>query len=86
MAFCARSLQPAELNYHTTDQDLLGGIHALKQWRCFMKGSPRRTSHESQIITPLSMCKTKQICHGDELGGLSTCNDSRLPGNTGLVG
>ena len=41
VAFCARSLQPAELNYHTTDQELLGCIYALQQWRCFLEGVPK---------------------------------------------
>ncbi|GFR43102.1 hypothetical protein Agub_g3949 [Astrephomene gubernaculifera] len=39
VAFESRKLNPAELNYHTTDRELLAVVHALKVWRCYLEGA-----------------------------------------------
>jgi hypothetical protein len=39
MAFESRKLLPAEQNYSVTKQEMLGVIHALKTWRCYLEGS-----------------------------------------------
>jgi hypothetical protein len=38
VAYESRKLTSAEIRYTTTEQELLGIIHALKVWRCFLEG------------------------------------------------
>lgn len=38
VAFESRKLSPAEQNYHTTDREMLGVVHALRTWRCYLEG------------------------------------------------
>ncbi len=40
IAFLSRKFSPAEANYSTTEQELLGVVEALKQWRCYLEGVP----------------------------------------------
>lgn len=40
IAFLSRKFTPAEYNYSTTEQELLGVVEALKQWRCYLEGLP----------------------------------------------
>ena len=48
IAFCARGLQPAELNYTTTEQEFLAMVHCFQVWRCYLEGSRvfAHTDHE----------------------------------------
>jgi hypothetical protein len=39
VAFESRKLLPAEQNYTVTEQKMLGVIHALKTWLCYLEGS-----------------------------------------------
>ena len=39
IAFWSRKLIPAEQNYETHDQELLGIVAAMKQWRHYLEGS-----------------------------------------------
>jgi hypothetical protein len=39
VAFESKKLSPAEQNYIVTEQEMLGVIHALKTWRCYLEGS-----------------------------------------------
>jgi hypothetical protein len=39
----ANVLQPAHTNYPTYDQELLGVVCALKEWRCYIQGSAKTT-------------------------------------------
>ena len=39
IAFESRKLSPAEQNYTVTEQEMLGVIHALQTWRCYLEGS-----------------------------------------------
>lgn len=39
IAFESRKLIPAELNYTTTEQELLASVHALQAWRCYLEGT-----------------------------------------------
>ena len=43
IAFESRKLLPAEQNYTTTEQELLGVVHALKVWRCYLEGEEEFT-------------------------------------------
>ena len=47
IAFCGRKLNPAETRYTVTDQELLGVIYALSQWRCYLMGA----KHDFTIVT-----------------------------------
>ena len=48
IAFESKKFTPAERNYATGQQELLGVVHALKSWRCFLEGIPFTlvTDHE----------------------------------------
>ena len=46
-AFLSHSLNPAERNYDIYDRELLGVIHALKEWRHYLYGSP----HPVKVLT-----------------------------------
>jgi len=39
VAFESRKLTSAELNYITTEAELLAVVHALKIWRCYLEGT-----------------------------------------------
>jgi hypothetical protein len=38
IAYCSKKLSKAERNYFTTEQELLGVIHALEEFRCYVEG------------------------------------------------
>ena len=38
LAFESRKLNSAELNYTTTEKELLAIVHALRTWRCYLEG------------------------------------------------
>ena len=40
IAYCSRKFTPAERNYTTGEQELLGLITALREWRCYLEGAP----------------------------------------------
>jgi transposase InsO family protein len=40
IAFESRKFTPAELNYDTSQKELLATIHALRTWRCYLAGVP----------------------------------------------
>ncbi len=40
VAYCSRKFTPAEHNYTTGEQELLGLITALREWRCYLEGAP----------------------------------------------
>ena len=46
-AFLSHSLNLAEQNYNIYDRELLGVIHALKEWRHYLHGSP----HPVKVLT-----------------------------------
>lgn len=39
VAYTSKGFTPAERNYHTTDQECLGVVRALKEWRCYLEGA-----------------------------------------------
>ena len=38
LAYASKRFSPAEKNYTTGEQELLGVISALKEWRCYVEG------------------------------------------------
>lgn len=56
VAYESRKLIPAERNYTTTEQELLGVVHALKTWRCYLEGAKYpfvvRTDHNPLTYLP----------------------------------
>ncbi len=50
IAFYSRKLKPAEVKYPTHEQELLAVVCALKEWHCYLEGSPFtavvRTDHK----------------------------------------
>ena len=47
IAFAGRKLLDAETRYTTTDQELLGVMYALSQWRCYLQGA----KHPFTVVT-----------------------------------
>lgn len=47
VAYTSRRLIPAEINYTTTEQELLAVVHALTTWRCYLEGA----SHDFTIVS-----------------------------------
>ena len=43
IAYCARKLSPAEVNYSTTEQEMLGMVYCFQQWRCYLEGAQTGT-------------------------------------------
>jgi hypothetical protein len=39
LAFESRKLNNAELNYQTTEREMLAIVHALRVWRCYLEGA-----------------------------------------------
>jgi hypothetical protein len=39
VAFESRKLNSAELNYNVTEKEMLAVVHALRVWRCYLKGA-----------------------------------------------
>jgi hypothetical protein len=39
IAYTSKKYIPAEKNYTTTEQEMLGVVHALAEWRCYVEGS-----------------------------------------------
>jgi hypothetical protein len=39
VAFESRKLNNAELNYQTTEKEMLAVVHALRVWRCYLEGA-----------------------------------------------
>jgi hypothetical protein len=39
VAFESRKLNDAELNYQTTEKEMLAVVHALRVWRCYLEGA-----------------------------------------------
>ena len=56
IAFTARKLIPAEVNYTTTEQELLAIVYCFAQWRCYLEGPViiLHTDHE-----PLTGCSRR---------------------------
>jgi hypothetical protein len=58
VAFTSAKLSKAEHNYTTTEQELLGVVRALEEWRCYLEGA----KHRITIITdhnPLTFLQTQ---------------------------
>jgi len=43
VAYTSKKLTPAEVRYGTGEQEMLGVVHALKEWRCYLEGAPNVT-------------------------------------------
>jgi hypothetical protein len=48
IAYCARKLTSAEINYITTEQEFLAMVYFFQTWHCYLEGSTvfAHTDHE----------------------------------------
>ncbi len=56
VAFESRKLTPAEVNYDTTERELVAVIHALTVWRCYLDGVSCKIISDHE---PLKYLRTK---------------------------
>ena len=49
-AYMSKSFSPTERNYEVYDRELLAIIHALRDWRHYIQGSPHETIVYSDLI------------------------------------
>lgn len=62
LAYLSHRFTPAEKNYTTTDQEALGVIHALREWRCYLEGAPDVTVvTDHQPLTYLDSLKANGL-------------------------
>ena len=58
VAYTSSKFIPAELNYTTGEQELLGVVNAVQEWRCYLEGA------ESVLVTdhnPLTFLNTQPV-------------------------
>ena len=80
IAFTSKKFIAAERNYTTGEQELLGVITALKEWRCYLEGGS--TLSPSQRITTLTHTYLHNPrCPVDKLGGYNLWRDFNTNGN-----
>jgi hypothetical protein len=48
VAFESKKLNDAELNYQTTEKEMLTVVHALRVWRCYLEGA-EFTAHTDHV-------------------------------------
>jgi len=62
IAYTSRKFNPAERNYHTTDQELLGVVCALTEWRCYLEGSDCTlfTDHNALVHLQTQPCLNRR--------------------------
>jgi hypothetical protein len=68
VAFESRKLNSAELNYQTTEKEMLAVVHALRVWRCYLDGADFTvyTDHVSNTYF-----QSNQTCHDGKHAGRS---------------
>ena len=59
VAYTSHKFDAAQRNYSTTDQECLGIIHALTEWRCYLEGSDVTLITDHQPNTYLHSLKAK---------------------------
>jgi hypothetical protein len=69
VAFESRKLNYAELNYQTTEKEMLAAVHALRVWRCYLEGAEftMYTDHVSNTYFPDA---TKSVTTASTLVGV----------------
>jgi hypothetical protein len=71
VAFESRKLNSAELNYNVTEKEMPAVVHALRVWRCYLKGA------DFQCILIMSRTpnsRRNQICLDGKHAGRSFCS------------
>jgi hypothetical protein len=69
VAFESRKLNDAELNYQTTEKELLAVVHALRVWRCLVWKVLSLSCILITCQTPIF--RRNQTCHGGKHAGRS---------------
>lgn len=79
VAFLSHRFSPAERNYTTTDQEALGVIHALQQWRCYLEGAPDVTVvTDHQPLTYLGSLKASGLLSRRQARWISFLQDQHI--------
>jgi hypothetical protein len=72
VAFESRKLNDAELNYQTTEKEMLAVIHALRVWRCYIWKVLSSLCILITCQTPIS--RRYLTCHDGKHAGRSFCS------------
>ena len=67
VAYTSSKFTQAEVNYATTEQELLALVRALQAWRCYLE-----MCTETELLTdhnPLVYLQMQKCCLGDKQGG-----------------
>jgi hypothetical protein len=79
VAYLSHRFSPAERNYTTTDQEALGVIHALQQWRCYLEGTPDVTVvTDHQPLTYLDSLKANGLLSRRQARWISFLQDQNI--------
>jgi hypothetical protein len=81
-AFESQKLSPAERNYTTTEQELLGIIHTLRAWKCYLE------EIHFEVITDhclIRFSKRNQLYQGNRPAGQTFSRDLTFSGFIGLA-
>ena len=68
VAFESRKLIPAEMNYTTTEKEMLAVVHALRVWRCYLEGAEFTvfTDHVSNTFFQTQPCLSRRQARWSE--------------------
>lgn len=87
IAYESRALIPAELNYSTTEQELLGVVHGLKIFRCYLEGSKVvvTTDHKPNISYPTQSLWNRRQARWNDILQMYDIDWDYKPGRTNVA-
>jgi len=92
VAYESRKLTPAEINYTTTEQEMLAVVHAVVTWRCYLEGplngGPRFTivtdHYPTTFFEPITILSRRQARWAEILADF-TCLLEYRPGRMNVA-
>jgi hypothetical protein len=85
VAFESKKLNKAELNYQTTEKEMLAVVHALRVWRCFLEGAQftvytdhvSKTYFQTQPNLSRWQARWSEFCSASGLSSGSTAKERK---------
>ena len=87
VAFASRKLSPAELNYTTSEKEMLAVVYALMEWRCYLEGKLFTviTDHNPNIYFHTQQHLSRRQARWSELISSFTFDFQYRPGRTNVA-